>query len=34
MKEDTFTNTTEIQWLMTDYYDQLHANRLDNLDDR
>lgn len=27
------TDTTEIQTILSKYYEQLHANRLDNLED-
>ena len=32
-KGETSTNTTEIQKTIREYYEQLHANKFDNLED-
>ena len=32
-KGELTTNTVEIQWIMRDYYKQLSANKMDNLEE-
>ena len=32
-KGEVTTDTAEIQWIMSDYYKQLHAHKMDNLEE-
>lgn len=31
MREDITTDTAQISWIIIDYHEQLHANKLENL---